>query len=91
MQALSALPSAASLPSLPDWQFGTLQAPQQPVSFPSNAQSSRTLPDIDTDALLDALTSCQSVQEATGLGQSDLLRRLSGADWSADSAFRECK
>ncbi|TFK78762.1 hypothetical protein K466DRAFT_668343 [Polyporus arcularius HHB13444] len=88
-RALSALPTAAPLPSLPDWQFGTLQPPQQSIPFPADLQITAPLPDIDNDTLLDALTACQSVQDATGLGQSDLLRRLNGHEWSADGAFRD--
>ncbi|KAI0698551.1 hypothetical protein C8T65DRAFT_660552 [Cerioporus squamosus] len=88
-QALSVLPTAAPLPSMSDWQFGTLQPPQRPIPFPVDLQITSALPDIDNDALLDALTACQSVQEATGLGQPDLLRRLNGQDWSADGAFKD--
>ncbi|KAH9899994.1 hypothetical protein C8Q73DRAFT_681619 [Cubamyces lactineus] len=87
-KALSALPSSSSLPSLPDWQFGSLQPPQHPVPLPDGVQLDTALPDIDADAILEALSSAQNVQEATGLGQHDLLRRL-GADWSPDSAYRD--
>ncbi|KAI0750655.1 hypothetical protein C8Q80DRAFT_1217629 [Daedaleopsis nitida] len=88
-KALSALPSAAPLPGLRDSQFGTLQPPQPALAFPADSQTIGLLPDISSEALLDALAACQSVQEATGLGQADLYRRLSGSDWSPDSAFRE--
>ncbi|EJF61134.1 hypothetical protein BD309DRAFT_947572 [Dichomitus squalens] len=88
-KALSALPSAAPLPSLPDWQFGTLQPPQQPIPFPVDLEIRESLPDIDTDALVSAIAGSDYVQEATGLGLSDLLRRLDSAEWSADGAFRE--
>ena len=91
LQALSALPTAAPLPSLPDWQFGTLQPQQQSIPFPADLHISSSLPDIDNDALLDALTGCQSVQDATGLGQSDLLRRLNGNEWSVDGAYKDCE
>ena len=90
-QTLSALPHAAPLPSLPDWQFGTLQPPQQPIPFPADLEIRGALPDVDTDALITAIAGSQYVQEATGLGESDLLRRLEGAEWSADGAFRECE
>ncbi|KAI1795120.1 hypothetical protein LXA43DRAFT_65163 [Ganoderma leucocontextum] len=88
-KALSALPPAAALPSLPDWQFGTLQPPQQSIPIPADLAICGPLPDIDTDALLNAIVESQCVQEATGLGQTDLLRRLDGAEWTADGAFRE--
>ncbi|KAI0638061.1 hypothetical protein C8Q77DRAFT_1089093 [Trametes polyzona] len=87
-KALSVLPPASPLPSPPDWQFGSLQPPQSPVPFPSDVQTSGPLPDIDSDAMLDALSSAQNVQEATGLGQQDLRRRL-GAGWSPDSAYKD--
>lgn len=76
---------------MPDWQFGTLQPPQQAIPFPADLAIGGPLPDIDTDALLNEIAGSQCVQEATGLGQADLLRRLDGAEWTADSAFRECK
>ncbi|PIL37037.1 hypothetical protein GSI_00729 [Ganoderma sinense ZZ0214-1] len=88
-KALSALPPAAALPHLPDWQFGTLQPPQQAIPFPADLALSGPLPDIDTNTLLNAIADSQCVQEATGLGQADLLRRLDGAEWTANNAFRE--
>ncbi|KAI0650320.1 hypothetical protein C8Q79DRAFT_902424 [Trametes meyenii] len=87
-KALSALPPAPPFPSLPDWQFGSLQPPQSPVPFPSDVQTSTPLPDIDTKAILESLSSSVSVQEATGIGQEDLLRRFS-ADWTPNSAYRD--
>ncbi|KAI0368151.1 hypothetical protein BV20DRAFT_948958 [Pilatotrama ljubarskyi] len=87
-KALSALPHNSSLPSLPDWHFGSLQPPQHPIPFPSGGQTSEPIPDIDTDAMLEALASAPNVQEATGLGQQDLLRRL-GSQWTPDSAYKE--
>ncbi|KAI0677126.1 hypothetical protein C8Q78DRAFT_1087831 [Trametes maxima] len=87
-KALSALPPALSLPSLPDWQFGSLQPPQRPIPFPSDLQASNHFPDIDTNAILEALSSSESVQEATGFGKDDLLRRFI-ADWSPNSAYKD--
>ncbi|KAI9001445.1 hypothetical protein BD414DRAFT_474648, partial [Trametes punicea] len=85
---LAALPPFSPLPSLPVWQFGSLQPTQQPIPLPSDAQFGEPLPDIDTDAVLDALSAAQNVQEATGLAQEDLLRRL-GSQWSPDSAYKD--
>ncbi|CDO71328.1 hypothetical protein BN946_scf184908.g86 [Trametes cinnabarina] len=87
-ESLSMLPSASSLPDLPDWQFGSLLPPQHPTPLPSDLRLHGPLPDIDTDAMLEALSSAPNVQEATGLGQEDLLRRF-GADWSPDKAYKE--
>ncbi|OSC96810.1 hypothetical protein PYCCODRAFT_1399829 [Trametes coccinea BRFM310] len=87
-KSLSALPGASPLPNLPDWQFGSLQPPQHPTPLPSDLPLTEPLPDIDTDAILEALSSAPNVQEATGLGQQDLLRRL-GAEWSPDKAYKE--
>ncbi|OJT13104.1 Protein EFR3 [Trametes pubescens] len=87
-KVLSALPPSSPLPSPPDWQFGSLQPPQQPIPFPSDAQTSGPLPDIDSDAILEALSTAQNAQQATGLNQQELLRRLR-ADWSPDNAYKE--
>ena len=61
------------------------------MALPSSSQASGPLPEIDNVALLDALTVSSSIQEALGLGQPDLLRRLNRSDWSADNAFKECE
>ncbi|KAI0832301.1 hypothetical protein BC628DRAFT_1308939 [Trametes gibbosa] len=87
-KVLSTLSPLSPLPSPPDWQFGSLQPPQQPAAFPSEGQTSGSVSDIDSHAMLEALASAQNVQEATGLGQPELLRRL-GTTWSPDSAYKE--
>ncbi|KAL6309605.1 hypothetical protein BKA93DRAFT_274079 [Sparassis latifolia] len=76
------------LPSLPDMQPSTFELPRKPILFTSEASSSGTLTCLDTQALLIALASNPNVQEATGLDQQSLLRRLA-MPWTAESAFRE--
>ncbi|KAH9918217.1 uncharacterized protein BXZ73DRAFT_92274 [Epithele typhae] len=88
-KTLATLSPAPPLPSLPDWQFGTLPPPQRPVSFPADLKIAGASPDINSTSLLEALAACASVREATGLGQEDLLRRLDGSDWTAHGAFNE--
>ncbi|KAH9853607.1 hypothetical protein C2E23DRAFT_728277 [Lenzites betulinus] len=87
-KVLSALSPSSPLPNPPDWQFGSLQPPQQPVPFPSEGTTNTPIPDIDSRAMLEALASAQNVQDATGLGQPELLRRM-GVSWSPDSAYKE--
>ncbi|KAI0775921.1 hypothetical protein BD413DRAFT_255861 [Trametes elegans] len=87
-KSLSALAPSPSLPSLPEWHFGSLQPPQHPIPFPSGAETNSPLPDIDTGAMLEALSAAPAVQEATGLSQEDLLHRL-GAEWTPDGAYKD--
>ncbi|OBZ70257.1 Protein EFR3 [Grifola frondosa] len=58
------------------------------VNFEADASIDGPLPSLDTEALIAALTSNQNVQDATGLDQQALSRRL-GISWTAESAFRD--
>ncbi|TFY61600.1 hypothetical protein EVJ58_g4417 [Rhodofomes roseus] len=86
-QVLSALPSSASLPSVPEARPGTLPSPQQPVSIPSQ-ESATDLPDLDSESLWRSIASSQLVAGTTGLDSEGLGRRLAAA-WTAEGAFTE--
>ncbi|KAI0921764.1 hypothetical protein AcV5_000732 [Taiwanofungus camphoratus] len=87
-ETISAIPQELTLPSLPDPHPRNLASPQEPIPFTSEASPTGPLPNVDTQALLTSVASSQTVQEATGLDEQALVRRLT-AHWTAASAFKE--
>ncbi|KAH9951692.1 hypothetical protein B0H21DRAFT_186856 [Amylocystis lapponica] len=80
--------STVDLPSIPDLHPGTFHPPRDGLPFASESTANQTLPTLDTQALVLAVSSSPNVQEATGLDQQTLLQRLS-APWTAQSAYKE--
>jgi len=70
-------------------EISILHAPREPVQFNSAvSKPDASWTGINADAALMAIVSSERVQEATGLDQQGLLRRLA-QQWSADSALKE--
>ncbi|GJE84131.1 hypothetical protein PsYK624_002070 [Phanerochaete sordida] len=75
------------LPTLPDASQGSFHAPRTPVPMAESAPEG-SVRALDTEGLLLALVSCETVQEATSLDRQGLLRKFT-APWSAESSFKE--
>ncbi|KAJ7590858.1 hypothetical protein C8J56DRAFT_934069 [Mycena floridula] len=85
-EALSSLPESAQLPSIPCSDFGVYHPPQQPQDVP--ATPADIWAGVDAESALLAIVSNQSVQEATGIDKSGLLRRFSNK-WTVETALRD--
>jgi hypothetical protein len=90
IQALSYLPTASNLPRVPLFTVGSPASPRSAVGFPPDPTGVTPWSGMSSEAALAAITSNQSVQEATGLDRQGLLRRFS-VKWTADAALRACK
>ena len=81
------------LPPLPTLEPGEIGNVHNAVLFASESEEvslQEVYPLLDPEALILAIVSNKTVQDATGLDRQGLLRRFS-ASWSAESAFRECE
>lgn len=75
------------LPDLPELSPGAFHAPRQPIPV-TDAAADSAVRALDTEGLLLALVSSETVQEATSLDRQGLLRKFT-VSWSAESAFRD--
>ncbi|OCH92881.1 hypothetical protein OBBRIDRAFT_772486 [Obba rivulosa] len=80
--------STTNLPGVPQVHPGTLQEPRVPIPLPSESADIGDLPEFSGGDFVRLLATSQNVQEATGLDEASLLRRML-TQWSAESAYRE--
>lgn len=76
----------SNLPHLPEPEPGVFHSSRRPTSV-LDAPSDLSVQDLDSEGLLLALVSHQTVQDATGLDRQGLLRKLT-AQWTAESALK---
>lgn len=84
------MPTHTNLPEVPLSEVGSHLSPRSVVGFSSDPIGITPWSGVDVEAVLAAITSNQSVQEATGLDKNGLLRRFS-AKWTAEAALRDCQ
>lgn len=77
------------LPTLPEAGPGTFHPPHNPAPI-DNPPADECVRSLDSEGLLMALVSCETVQEATSLDRQGLLRKFT-ASWTAESAFKDGK
>jgi protein EFR3 len=90
-KALSSMPDSSCLPREKEARdLGRLADPDVPVQIPPANDVDGVWSDVmDPEAALSALTSSKNALEATGMDSETLRKRLS-AQWTAESAFRDC-
>jgi hypothetical protein len=86
------MPGKSCLPSLPSLKGDFFHPPREPIpiEFEVPSDSDYTWSGVNTEEALSIVVSSRSVQEATGLDRSSLLRRFSG-QWTPESALNECE
>ena len=84
------MPTATNLCEIPLLEVGSHISPRTAVGFPPEPPITTLWSGVSSEAMLAAITSSQSVQEATGLDRQGLLQRFS-VTWTADAALRACK
>ncbi|KAG8692823.1 plasma membrane localization protein [Ceratobasidium sp. 395] len=93
--ALANLPMPSYLPDLPPPHEDLLHPPEIAVDWPElelpnfGESSTSTKQFIDPETVLRALAANQHVQNLSGLGEDEILRRL-GAEWTVEIALKNC-
>ncbi|KAL0949391.1 hypothetical protein HGRIS_009455 [Hohenbuehelia grisea] len=88
-KVLSSVPQSADVPIASASPAASYRPSPEPSSFPNqyDAKTRQVCPAMDAEAALRAISVNKNVQEATGLDEQGLLRRLSH-QWTPDAALR---
>lgn len=90
MKVLSSMPWPTKLPNIPQSDLNAHRLARNAVEFPSDRPASVPWEGVNAETALLIITSSVCIQEATGLDNHGLLRRLS-TKWTPDSALMDCK
>ncbi|KAI0071084.1 hypothetical protein K474DRAFT_1607515 [Panus rudis PR-1116 ss-1] len=86
----SAIPSPGLLqpPDFDSRPSGTIDPPRQPIPIRTDPEEDAPVTTLNVEELIAALAARQSVQEATGLDETGLLKRFT-TQWTPESALQE--